>query len=71
MSSNVERKLAAVMFTDIVGFTKLSENMPPKDILKLLSGYQAIMIEAIFQNKGTVDKFFGDVVIANFLSLIS
>ena len=40
--------------------------MPPKDILKLLSGYQAIMIEAIFENKGTVDKFIGDAVMANF-----
>ena len=56
----------AILFTDIVGFTKLSEKMPPKDILKLLSGYQAIMIEAIFENKGTVDKFIGDAVMANF-----
>ena len=56
----------AILFTDIVGFTKLSEKMPPKDILKLLSGYQAIMIESIFENKGTVDKFIGDAVMANF-----
>ena len=56
----------AILFTDIVGFTKLSEKMPPKDILKLLSGYQSIMIEAIFENKGTVDKFIGDAVMANF-----
>ena len=54
------------MFTDIVGFTKLSEKMDPKDVLALLSEYQSIMIEAIFENKGTVDKFIGDAVMANF-----
>ena len=56
----------AILFTDIVGFTKLSEKMDPKDVLTLLSEYQSIMIEAIFENKGTVDKFIGDAVMANF-----
>ena len=56
----------AILFTDIVGFTKLSEKMDPKDVLALLSEYQSIMIEAIFENKGTVDKFIGDAVMANF-----
>ncbi|MEC8436257.1 MAG: adenylate/guanylate cyclase domain-containing protein, partial [SAR324 cluster bacterium] len=53
-------------FTDIVGFTKLSEKMDPKDVLALLSEYQSIMIEAIFENKGTVDKFIGDAIMALF-----
>ncbi len=56
----------AVMFTDIVGFTKLSEKMQPKEVLELLSEYQTLMVEAIFQHKGTVDKFIGDAVMANF-----
>ena len=56
----------AVMFTDIVGFTKLSEAMPPREVLKMLSEYQTIMVDAIFQNKGSVDKFIGDAVMANF-----
>ena len=47
----------AVMFTDIVGFTKLSEKMQPKEVLELLSEYQTLMVDAIFQHKGTVDKF--------------
>ena len=34
----------AILFTDIVGFTKLSEKMDPKDVLSLLSDYQAIMV---------------------------
>ena len=56
----------AVMFTDIVGFTKLSEKMQPKEVLDLLSEYQTLMVDAIFQHKGTVDKFIGDAVMANF-----
>ena len=56
----------AVMFTDLVGFTNLSENMKPKEVLKLLSDYQSLMVEAIFECKGTVDKFIGDAVMANF-----
>ena len=56
----------AVLFTDIVGFTKLSERMDPQDVLDLLSEYQTLMVDAIFQHKGTVDKFIGDAVMANF-----
>ena len=56
----------AVLFTDIAGFTKLSEKMDPQDVLDLLSAYQTLMVDAIFQHKGTVDKFIGDAVMANF-----
>ena len=57
----------AILFTDIVGFTKMSEKMDPKDVLALLSEYQAIMVGSIFKHNGTVDKFIGDAVM---LSLI-
>ena len=40
--------------------------MNTKDVLKLLSHYQSLMVDAIFQHKGTVDKFIGDAVMANF-----
>ena len=56
----------AILFTDIVGFTKLSEKMDPKDVLSLLSEYQTMMVDSIFSHKGTVDKFIGDAVMANF-----
>ena len=52
----------AVLFTDIAGFTKLSEKMDPQDVLDLLSEYQTLMVDKIFQHKGTVDKFIGDAV---------
>ena len=71
LTNNVNEKssrdlMVAVMFTDIVGFTKLSEKMQPKEVLELLSEYQTLMVDAIFQHKGTVDKFIGDAVMANF-----
>jgi len=61
----------AVLFTDLVSFTQISEAMEPKAVLKLLSDYQTIMVEAIFEHKGTVDKFIGDAVMANFGTPVS
>ena len=40
--------------------------MDPKDTLVLLSEYQSIMVDTIFKHSGTVDKFIGDAVMANF-----
>ena len=50
----------AVLFTDIVNFTQLSEKMNLDDVLVLLSDYQSIMVEALIKHNGTVDKFMGD-----------
>ena len=50
----------AVLFTDIVNFTQLSEKMNQSDVLVLLSDYQSITVEAIFYRYETVDKFIGD-----------
>ena len=68
--SSKEKKVA-ILFTDIVGFTKLSENMDPNQVLELLSKYQTKMVDAIFANGGTVDKFIGDSVMATFGTPIS
>ncbi len=56
----------AVLFTDIEGFTKLAEPMRSREVLSLLSEYQSLMVNAIFDHRGTVDKFIGDAVMANF-----
>ena len=50
----------AVLFTDIVNFTQLSEKMNLSAVLVLLSDYQSIMVEALIKHNGTVDKFMGD-----------
>ncbi len=59
-------QMIAILFTDIVGFTKIAEKLEPAEVLELLSEYQTKMIEPIFKNLGTVDKFIGDAVMATF-----
>ena len=64
-------QMVAILFTDIVGFTKLSETLEPAEALELLSDYQKRMIPSIFKNQGTVDKFIGDAVMATFGTPVS
>ena len=66
-----ETQMVAVLFTDLVGFTKLSENLEPSEALELLSAYQKRMVGPIFKNQGTVDKFIGDAVMATFGTPVS
>ena len=63
---NLAKKKVAILFTDIVGFTKLSEKHGTQSGIELLSKYQTKMVDAIFANGGTVDKFIGDSVMATF-----
>lgn len=57
---------AAVLFADIVGFTSLSEKMPPAAVMDLLRQFQQRMGEAIFAHRGAIDKYIGDEVMATF-----
>ncbi len=50
----------AILFCDIIGFTKLSEQLGPERTLELLSEYHEIMIQIVFNNRGTLDKYIGD-----------
>ena len=49
-----------VLFCDIRGFTSLSENMKPSDVVQLLNSYFEAMIDVVFTNNGTLDKIIGD-----------
>ena len=59
-----EKRQIAVLFSDIRGFTQLSEEMTPDDIASLLTEYFTEMVECVFRNGGTLDKFIGDAVMA-------
>lgn len=53
-----------VLFSDIAGFTSLSERLSPEDVVDLLNCYFKEVVEIIHNNGGTVDKFMGDAVMA-------
>ncbi|MBI5358839.1 adenylate/guanylate cyclase domain-containing protein [Candidatus Amesbacteria bacterium] len=59
-----ERKEITVLFTDIAGFTSISEKMDPVDLAKLLNDYLTRMTNIVFANKGVLDKYIGDAVMA-------
>jgi adenylate cyclase len=59
-----EKRHVTVLFTDIRGFTSLSEGMRPDDIAALLTDYRTEMVDIVFRNGGTLDKFIGDAVMA-------
>ena len=61
-----ERRKITVLFADVRGFTSLSENMSPEEIVSLLNEYFDKMIDAIFRYKGTLNKFIGDGLMAMF-----
>ncbi|MFN3261545.1 MAG: adenylate/guanylate cyclase domain-containing protein [Pikeienuella sp.] len=57
---------AAVLFTDIVGFTALAERLGPKAAIGLLRKAQALVATAVAEERGVLDKFIGDGAMATF-----
>jgi class 3 adenylate cyclase len=57
-----ERREVSVLFFDVAGFTTLSEQLSAVELVTLVNGYLDRIVDAIFQNQGTFDKFIGDAV---------
>ncbi len=68
--SNIElggRKMEmSVFFSDVRGFTTISEKLDPRALSDLLNSYLTPMTELVFANKGTLDKYMGDAIMAFF-----
>ena len=61
-----EKKELSILFSDIRGFTTLSESMSPEKLIKILNRYFTPMTEAVLDNGGMLDKYIGDAVMAFF-----
>lgn len=63
---DAELRDAAILMTDLRGFTPMSEKLLPKEVMALLSAYQSRVVAAISAEGGSVDKFMGDGILASF-----
>jgi adenylate cyclase len=62
----VRRQTVAVLFADIVGFTKMAEGMSPEAVVAMLREYHERMTAPVFACGGTIEKYIGDAIFAVF-----
>ena len=61
-----DSRILAVLFSDIRGFTRISESMAPEQIVESLNTYFTEMVDIILKRNGIVDKYIGDAIMAFF-----
>src|SRR5262249_39568980 len=59
-----DRRELTLLFSDIAGFTSLSEALAPEQVMRRISEYFDVMSDAIHAHQGVVDKFIGDAIMA-------
>lgn len=61
-----ERRRMSMLFTDVAGFSTVSEKLTPEELVALLNEYLTAMSRVVSENDGMVDKYEGDLVMAEF-----
>lgn len=61
-----EIRTSSVIFCDIRGFTSLTENMPPAEVIAMLNEHMTALNRVVHKHHGVVDKFVGDLIMAIF-----
>jgi adenylate cyclase len=61
-----EERIVTIMFTDVAGFTSISEKLSPADLVHLLNEYLTEMTDIVLSHEGVIDKYEGDAIMAEF-----
>ena len=61
-----EEREVAILFSDIRGFTSISEHIPPQNLVTMLNAYFTRMVDVLLAHEGTLDKYVGDAIMAVF-----
>jgi class 3 adenylate cyclase/tetratricopeptide (TPR) repeat protein len=65
-ATSSDRRIITVLFTDVTGFTAMSEKLDPEEVTRIINDFFKVLVEPIYRYGGVVDKYIGDAIMALF-----